>query len=140
MAIPNDIDARLFFRSGRERLEDAHVLLQSSPQRTTGAVYLAGYCVECLLKALVLSSEPKSRHPETLATFRGSKAHNYSWLQEQYQLRTGRVFPPRIQECLEILNAWGTSLRYVSATFSAAEADLFLKTTGEFSEWAESHL
>ena len=95
--MPHDIEARLFFRSAKERLEDADVLYDAEPKRTTGTVYLAGYSVECALKALILASEPASRHEETLDSFRGAKAHSFDWLREQYQLRTGQVFPQDIR-------------------------------------------
>src|SRR5438445_13839371 len=126
MAIPNDIDARLFYRSAKERLDDAHVLFDAEPKRTTGTVYLAGYCVECLLKALILSSEPPARHEQTLETFRGIKAHSFDWLREQYQLRSGQVFPRAIRQHFRTLNTWGTGLRYVPSTFSEAQAIRFL--------------
>ncbi|MFM9964773.1 MAG: HEPN domain-containing protein [Planctomycetaceae bacterium] len=140
MAIPNDIDARCFYRSAKERLEDAQVLLGATPKRTTGTVYLAGYSVECLLKALILSSEPPARHAETLESFRGSKAHSFDWLREQYQLRSGQVFSREIRNHFRTLNSWGTSLRYVPATFSDSQANRFLKASEAFLVWAESRL
>ena len=52
MAIPASIEARLYYRCAFQRHEDAQILLRAD--HTTGAVYLAGYGVECILKALVL--------------------------------------------------------------------------------------
>lgn len=54
MPIPRSTNARLFYRAAKERLEDAELLL--SLNRTTAAVYLAGYGVECMIKSLILSS------------------------------------------------------------------------------------
>jgi len=53
MDIPASPEARLYYRSAFPRYEDAQILLRAD--RTTGAVYLAGYGIECILKALVLS-------------------------------------------------------------------------------------
>ena len=52
MPIPTSSNARLFYRAAKERFEDAELLL--SLNRTTGAVYLAGYSVECIIKSLIL--------------------------------------------------------------------------------------
>ena len=57
MTTPSAPDARLFFRFALQRHDDAQVLLRYD--HTTGAVYLAGYGVECILKALILSGVPR---------------------------------------------------------------------------------
>jgi len=58
MAVPSSIEARLFYRAS-QRFDEAQVLLEAV--RTTGAVYLAGYGIECILKALILSVFPQAR-------------------------------------------------------------------------------
>ena len=52
--MPSDPDARLFYRAADRRLTEAEVLRKAA--QTTGAVYLAGYGVECKLKAVILGS------------------------------------------------------------------------------------
>jgi len=42
----------------KQRFDDALLLLEMG--RTTAAVYLAGYSVECMLKALILSAVPQA--------------------------------------------------------------------------------
>jgi len=44
MATPSSSDARLYYRCGYQRYEEAEVLLNA--EYTTGAVYLAGYGIE----------------------------------------------------------------------------------------------
>ena len=61
----------------------------------TGAVYLAGYGVECALKALILSLTPASRIEAILATFRGNKAHDYNQLKSWYRRKGERRRPKR---------------------------------------------
>ncbi len=72
MALPQPKEARLFIRRPKQRAEDAELLLKAG--RTTGAVYLAGYTVECFLKAL----SPRRRGPrlrkELLNDFHGGPA------------------------------------------------------------------
>jgi HEPN domain-containing protein len=54
MGLPNSKAARQFWRSSKQRFDDAELLLKAG--HTTGAVYLAGYGVECMLKALLVNS------------------------------------------------------------------------------------
>jgi len=78
MAIPASIEARLYYRCAFQRHEDAQILLRAD--HTTGAVYLAGYGIECMLKALVLSAVAPAARTEMLNSFRGARAHDYEWL------------------------------------------------------------
>ena len=50
MGLPKPIEARLYYRAAKQRFDDAQLLLGAG--RTTAAIYLAGYTVECFLKAL----------------------------------------------------------------------------------------
>ena len=56
MATPSSKESRLFYRCAKQRYEEAQILLEAG--RPTGAVYLAGYGIECMLKALVISMVP----------------------------------------------------------------------------------
>ncbi len=47
MGRPQNHNALRFYLATLQRFEGAEVLLNSKPSRTTGAVYLAGYNVEC---------------------------------------------------------------------------------------------
>ena len=58
MAIPRGPEARLFYRCAIQRHEESVVLLEAG--YTTGALYLAGYSVECILKSLVLAGVPEN--------------------------------------------------------------------------------
>jgi HEPN domain-containing protein len=89
MSVPHSREARLYYRCAIQRLEDALILLAAL--HTTGAVYLAGYGVECVLKALLLSSLAEAPRREMLSSFRGAKAHDYEWLRAQYLGRGGAV-------------------------------------------------
>ena len=54
---------------------------------TTAAVYLAGYGVECALKALLLSIVPVREQAAIIQTFRGTRAHDFLWLRRQLNRR-----------------------------------------------------
>ena len=84
MGTPKEIDSRLFFRAAKQRFGDAEFLLEV--KRTTGAVYMAGYGVECIFKALILSSiRAKSGRQAMINSFKGSRAHDFEWLKKQYE-------------------------------------------------------
>ena len=99
MGLPEFTESRRFYRSAKQRFEDADFLLEGG--RSTGAVYLAGYGVECMLKALILSClSSTARRREMLAEFRGAAAHNYDWLKARYFLHGGASFPADISKFL----------------------------------------
>ena len=75
MALPKAREAQLFYRSAKQRYDDAQFLLEG--KRTTGAGYLAGYSDECILKALILERIPRKQRAEMLESFRGAKAHDF---------------------------------------------------------------
>lgn len=60
MGVPKSKHARLFYRCALHRRDEAKILRKADP-RTTGAVYLAGYSVECILKALILAAAPQGK-------------------------------------------------------------------------------
>src|SRR3954464_9677532 len=91
MGTPADLNARRYYRVAYQRFEDGRVLLDKL-QRPHAAIYLSGYSVECILKALLLVSTPAGSRAEVLASFRGAIAHNIGWLREQLAQRGVR--PP----------------------------------------------
>ncbi|MFI5460404.1 MAG: HEPN domain-containing protein [Isosphaerales bacterium] len=63
-----------------QRLEDAEILFRN--ERTTGAIYLAGYAVECVLKAVLLAISPHSEHQRIVKSIHGKIAYDIEWLRE----------------------------------------------------------
>ncbi len=108
--------------------------------RTTGAIYLAGYAVECILKALLISTVPDSRRAEVVASFRGSRAHDYNWLRDQYRHQGGATFPPPVAQCFALVNTWSTDLRYKPGITLMSEAEAFLRAAEAIIQWADGRL
>ena len=135
MAQPGDPEARLYYRCAFLRFEDAQILLRAD--HTTGAVYLAGYGVECILKALVLMAVPLRDRPAMLLSFRGAKAHDYEWLRSQYFHNSGPRFPREINEQFTLVNSWSTDLRYRPNTVRDEEAEGFLIAVSRILHWAD---
>lgn len=116
-------DSRLFTRCAVQRYEEAEVLQEAG--YTTGAVYLAGYSIECILKALLLASVRKADRSTVLKSFRGSKAHDYDWLRIEYLAVGGSLFPREIARHFALVNNWSTDLRYIPRFIRSDESSAF---------------
>jgi hypothetical protein len=139
MALPQAAEARRFYQSARQRFEDARFLLEEG--RTTGAVYLAGYAVECILEALILAviAQPGKRR-EMLKSFRGSRAHDFGWLKAIYIDNGGATFPAQVAKKFARTNLWSTELRYQPGTIRCREARNMLDAAEGILEWADGRL
>ena len=138
MAVPASIEARLFYRCAFQRQEDAQILLRAD--HTTGAVYLAGYGVECILKAMVLSALTATARAVMLSSFRGARAHDYEWLRTQYLQNGGPRFPREITAAFTLVNDWSTDMRYLPRTLKADEAEGFLSAAENIIRWADGRI
>jgi len=133
--MPRSRDARRFYRAAKQRFEDAEFLLRGG--RATGAVYLAGYSVECMLKALILDSVPEALHEEVQTSFRGARAHDYESMKAQFKERTGRSIPADLGKSLARVNSWAPGLRYEPGATKHKEAQAFLDASEDIIQWAE---
>jgi HEPN domain len=124
MGVPSSIEARLFYRCAIQRFEEAQILLRSD--RTTGAVYLAGYGIEWILKSLILSVVAPGRTVSVLQSFRGHRAHDYEWLRQQYFDNKGPDFPREINVHFTLVSDWSTNLRYIPGKMEVGDAEDFL--------------
>lgn len=138
MGIPRSKEARLFYRCAFQRYEDAQILARA--ERTTGAVYLAGYGIECILKALILSTLTPAKRAAMLRSFRGAIAHDYEWLRTQYFLNGGARFPRDVNQDFTLVNNWSTDLRYTPRTIKIDEAEGFLAAAANIIRWADERL
>ena len=138
MATPDSPDARIYYRCAFQRYEEAEVLFKAA--FTTGAVYLAGYGIECILKALVLMAVPTGSRSDILKSFRGSKAHEYEWLRSLYLTNNGARFPREITQHFTLVNDWSTDLRYTPRSVRDGEAEAFLASAVAIIRWADGRL
>lgn len=138
MSMPISKNARLFYRAAKERFEDAEFLLNM--KRTTGAVYLAGYSVECMIKALILSVVPRAREDEISAMFRGRQAHDFRWLMRLYRQHGGTAMPNDLHPQWNLVARWSTDLRYSPQTIGLRRAKAFLDSATKIIKWADGRL
>jgi hypothetical protein len=109
-------------------------------EHTTGAVYLAGYGGECILKALVLSALAPAARSEMLKSFRGTKAHDFEWLRTQYLQGGGPRLSREIVDAFALVNTWSTGMRYLPGKLSKVAAAGFLAAAGNIIRWAVGRL
>ncbi len=116
------------------------MLQRVSSTRQAKAIYLAGYSVECLLKALILSAVPQAQEAELLGIFRGARAHDDEWLLHLYVDKGGARMPPSVVPHFARVNAWSTDMRYAPGTIAAHEAKVFLDAAIAIMTWADGRL
>jgi HEPN domain-containing protein len=138
MALPHAKEARPYYQAAKQRLGDAQFLLDAG--RSTGAIYLAGYSVECMLKALILATLPAKKRAEMLDSFRGAKAHDYDWLKARYSESGGQQIPKDISKRFLLANTWTVELRYKAGTAKHRDARDFLSAAEEILAWADERL
>ncbi len=136
--MPASPNARLFYRAAFQRIEDAKFLLYV--ERTTAAVYLAGYSVECILKAMILAIVRRANEDEILTLFRGGRAHDYEWLQRLYAERGGPRLPREVVPPFARVNTWSTDMRYSPGTIALRDAKAFLDSSVVILTWADGRL
>jgi len=138
MPLPHAAEARFFYQAAKQRLEDAVFLLEVD--RTTGAVYLAGYAVECMLKALLLNQCPPPRRKEFNESFRGAKAHDLAWHKARYLEVGGPSFPSGISKAFSFVSTWEVSFRYRSGSIRLTDAKAFIEAVRIITRWAEERM
>jgi HEPN domain-containing protein len=138
MALPKPSEARRFYRPSIQRFDDAQLLLRES--RTTGAVYLAGYTVECILKALVLANVPRRHREEIVGEFRGNRAHNLEWLGALYRRHVGLTIPRQVTRHLLRVASWSTDLRNATGVLKQRDAEEFIDSVVAVFEWTDGRM
>jgi len=129
---------RKFYRVAYQRLEEAEVLFEGG--YFVGAVYLAGYAVECMLKALILNSLPAKDHESVEAEFRGQRAHQYEWLRLRYAQTNAPGLPAEIGRSLAFVSTWETSLPYTPGLGDRQDVLRFLAESRKILDWADKRL
>lgn len=140
MATPKATEARRYYRVANQRLEDAELLLEKLG-RAPAAVYLAGYAVECILKALILANTPVARHREVLGQeFRGTRGHNLAWLRERSRQAGAASFPAEISGDLTFVSTWSVDLRYTPGAGDFEDAEAFVAAVGRIVQFIDTRL
>ena len=138
-AMPRSKEARRFYRAAVQRFAEAELLYEDQ-RLTTAAVYLAGYAVECILKAVLLSAAPQAQMDHILTEFKGAKAHSYEWLLARYREHGGPALPKELVHHFTRVNSWSTDMRYAPGMTKLSEAKAFIDSTAEIIRWADGRM
>ena len=137
---PGGFDRRLkvtLLWSLRElRLDDAQTLFETEQHsRRNGSIYLAGYAVECALKAKICERRGKTVFDPD-AEFKKFKIHTLKLLAERGGLNDIIGGNATMASALLFLdNRWSVVLRYSNRSISNEEVREFLDKARGFTQW-----
>ena len=127
---PGGTRGTVFKQVARVRLEDAAVLL--GQRRYSGAIYMAGYAIECLLKWAVTCRREMIYLPADLET------HDWDILLAETGLRP-RLARGRIMRGIfaELAERWGPEVRYLASEPAASQAKSLYEKLVQLYSWVE---
>ncbi len=114
-----------------ERASDARANLDKRPG-SAGPVYIAGYAIECSLKALLRA---KGKPFPTS----GSGGHDLQGLWEASGFRLSDLRDPNGAKAF-FIEQWSTDLRYETAPPAAIPAEQLLTGAGNLTGWIHTHV
>ena len=135
MATPSDPTARKFYRAAVARLGDADALINGG--RHAGAVYMAGYVVECGLKCVILVSSPAAARESIARGFRGRSGHDLDALRRQFASTAAASIPFAVVADLDLVATWDVQSRYDPREASERQAGRFLAAARRVLEWVD---
>jgi hypothetical protein len=136
---PNDMRKQIatFRRAAKQRFTSAELLLRGDC--TLDAIYLAGYSVECILKALILKQTSLGKQAELFGIItKGSAMHSPDVLNVLLK-QQGSPLPLKLAEQLRAAD-WSPALRYRTGRVEVAVAEAYLLAVKQIVEWAEEKL
>lgn len=129
--------SRDFQLAAGQRLTTAEFLLAN--RYNLDAMYLAGYTVECTLKALILEATPVADRAEMLKRISSGKSMHETEILGGILKDLGRPIPLQLVKRFR-RSGWSTALRYESGRTDTGETRGFLKTAKAAYDWVEEQL
>ncbi len=131
------LTSRDFQRAADQRLTTAEFLRDN--RYNLDAMYLAGYAIECTLKALILELTPVSQRPDTLKKITaGRQMHDFEVLAGILK-NVGQRLPVSLVKKYRRYE-WTTALRYETGRTPSGETRGFLKVAKETCDWVKEKL
>lgn len=131
--------ARDFQRAAGQRLTTAQFLLDN--RYNLDALYLAGYTVECSLKALILELTPAAERAKTLKKISSGKKMHEPEVLGMLLKNLGRPIPlVLVRRIRSSRSGWTTALRYESGRWDTGETRSFLRSAKAVYDWVERQL
>ena len=138
MALPHDPNARRYYRVAMQRLKESELILRKLGLGHA-AIYLSGYAVECILKAVILVRTPLRRRPSKLEELKKEFGHNLAHLRRELQAR-GAVPSRQIARDLVYVSTWSEQMRYDPSERSVADAEQFVRAARAIVEWGNGSI
>lgn len=126
--------SRDFLRAGAQRFTTAEFLLKHG--FTLDAQYLAGYTIECCLKALILAKTAPVDQPAQLTRIRSGATMHRAEVLLQILRDLGVRLPLRLVKRFRRFD-WTTDLRYEVGRRDTGETRAFLRAALEAYEWVK---
>ena len=134
---------REFHAAAWRHQEAAELLLHSCAPKATSAmaaeaVYLSGYVVECILKAVLFSREKIGRHTNVKLECVKIIRHDLEKIKLRLEnlRKNAVVFPPEQQRNLRyVRNRWHPSIRYERRIIATEDARDFLNASRGILDW-----
>lgn len=126
-----------FLKVAEQRLNAAEVLFATD--LTLDAQYLAGYTVECSLKALIIEkTDPDDRSDKLQQISSGATMHKPEILLQELR-DLGVQLTPELAKRMRRFD-WSTDLRYETGRRNRGETKGFLRTCVEIRDWVKGQL
>lgn len=134
----NDPFVRLMMKAAEQRLTSGKVLFNA--KAFLDSMYLAGYAIECSLKAVLLARTPKSKRAELMRqAFQGKAGHSFENLKALLR-RQGVAFSIEVNRQLRKVTSWSTDLRYRVGLGSSGDAREFIAAVEKIVNWARRQI
>ncbi len=146
-----------YAEAGRMRLRDAQELLQpptflpddkmALTRHLRGAVYLAGYAVECALRAYIIVAAKTETFSEAIRMrcaagekldFGGGRSHNLRLLLLASGLMPTVELDPILLKAWQYCQKWGPDQRYRGMWAGKIDAKRKITAMAQFSQWVDS--
>ena len=125
MSLSSNPEARAYHLAANHRYEDAVILLDN--RRTNGSIYLAGFAVECALKALIMANSTPKERSKLLEKLKKEHGHNLDALRKELA-RRGMHMPEEVIDAYRRLNTWHSNARYDPLLQSTRDAQDMLNS------------
>ena len=130
------LSAREFFKASKQRFTVAEWLMKEYP---LDALYIAGYSVECALKALIMHTTPTADQADTFAKITSSAKMHYPENLKDILKTKGCVIPFEYVKKLRRFG-WTTQLRYETGRRPPSEVRGYLRVAKNVIDWVQGEM
>lgn len=133
-------EVKRFNRAAAAHLDAVRSLLSQCPEKGTSTrghdvVYLSGYIVECILKALLLSRTPEKQHEAFLKKLKEEIGHNLEKLKNELSQKGVELPREQKESFYRVRPVWYSEMRYDIRLWTLEEADRVFQAAESIFKW-----